>query len=261
MKRPFFAPFTLVALCALVAAGPALPSLATIGHKEGATSTQPVPILMYHVLANPPPGVAYPDLFVRPADFSAEMSWLGQRGYHAVTLDTVWRAWHGRGRLPERPIVISFDDGYRSDVGVALPVLKSHNWAGVLNLAWHNLGPRGLAPRGVRRLIHAGWEIDAHSLTHPDLTAVGDVQLENEIAGSRRQIRKTFHVPVDFFCYPAGRYDARVAAAVERAGFFGATSTEYGLARPSDPYTLDRIRIDGSDGLRGFASKLTALVR
>jgi peptidoglycan/xylan/chitin deacetylase (PgdA/CDA1 family) len=259
--RPFSAAATFAALVALVAAPTALPALVTMSHKEAQSNARPVPILMYHVLADPLPGAAYPELFVSPDDFSAQMRWLARRGYRAVTLDTVWRAWHGRGRLPKRPIVLSFDDGYRSDVGVALPVLKSHNWAGVLNLAWHNLGPRGLKPRGVRRLIHAGWEIDAHSLTHPDLTAVRDAQLENEVAGSRRQIRKTFHVPVEFFCYPAGRYDARVVVAVERAGFFGATSTEYGLARPSDPYSLDRIRIDGSDGLRGFASKLTALVR
>jgi peptidoglycan/xylan/chitin deacetylase (PgdA/CDA1 family) len=214
---------------------------------------------MYHVLGDPLPDAAYPDLFVSEHDFSAEMAWLGRHGYHAVTLDAVWRAWHGSGRLPKHPIVLSFDDGYRSDVGVALPVLASHGWSGVLNLAWHNLGPHGLRQRGVRRLVRAGWEIDAHSLTHPDLTAVGDAQLEHEVLGSREEIRKTFHVPVDFFCYPAGRYHSRVVAAVRLAGFLGATSTEYGLARPSDPYALDRIRVDRSDGLRGFVSKLTAL--
>jgi hypothetical protein len=66
-------------------------------------------------------------------------------------------------------------------------------------------------------------------------------------------------VPVDFFCYPAGRYDAAVIAAVRRAGYVGATTTRYGLAKPGELYTLKRIRIDGSDGLAGFAAKLTAL--
>jgi peptidoglycan/xylan/chitin deacetylase (PgdA/CDA1 family) len=240
---------------ALAAAG-AAPSTA-----GDAGTSQPVPILMYHVLADPPADAPYPDLFVRTADFSAQMRWLAQHGYHAVTLDTVWSAWHGHGSLPKRPVVLSFDDGYRSDVGVALPVLKSHGSAGVLNLALNSLGPRGLRPRGIRRLIHAGWEIDAHSLTHRDLTALPDPQLEHEVLGSKGEIRRLFHVPVDFFCYPAGRYNARVVAAVRRSGYLGATTTEYGLARPSDAYTLDRIRIDGGDGVRGFVSKLTALVR
>jgi peptidoglycan/xylan/chitin deacetylase (PgdA/CDA1 family) len=218
-----------------------------------------VPILMYHVLADPPAGTPFPELFVKPSDFESEMRWLAGHGYRAVTLHTVWNAWHGRGALPRRPIVVSFDDGYRSDVGEALPVLKQHGWPGDLNLKVGNLEPGDLRPRGVRRLISAGWEIDAHSITHPDLTTVGDAQLKHEVAGSRAAIRLLFHVPVDFFCYPAGRYDARVIAAVRRAGFLGATTTNYGLAKPGDPYTLGRVRINGSDGISGFAAKLQAL--
>jgi peptidoglycan/xylan/chitin deacetylase (PgdA/CDA1 family) len=240
-------------------------SFALLGGSSGAAGageqaqSRAVPILMYHVLADAPAGAAYPELFVRPSEFAGDMRWLAAHGYHALTLDALWAAWHGRAVLPAHPIVITFDDGYRSDVGVALPVLEKHHWPGVLNLALHNLGARGLRPRGVRRLIAAGWEIDAHSLTHPDLTAVDGAQLEHEVAGSRREIHRLFHVPVDFFCYPAGRYDARVVAAVHRAGFLGATTTEYGLARPTGPYTLDRIRINGADGVSGFVSKLIAL--
>jgi len=66
-------------------------------------------------------------------------------------------------------------------------------------------------------------------------------------------------VPVDFFCYPSGRYDERVVEAVRRAGFFGATTTEYGLARPSEPFSLDRVRVNRTDGVAGFAAKLRAL--
>ena len=68
-----------------------------------------------------------------------------------------------------------------------------------------------------------------------------------------------FHVPVDFFCYPSGRYDRRVIGAVRRAGYLAATTTDDSLARPGHLYTLGRIRINGSDGVSGFASKLTAL--
>jgi len=214
---------------------------------------------MYHVLAVPPAGTAFPDLFVKPTDFGGQMEWLARHGYHAVTLDTVWRFWHGRGTLSGHPIVVSFDDGYRSDVGVALPVLKRHGWPGVLNLKVGNLKPGDLRPVGVRRLIGAGWEIDAHTITHPDLTRVDDARLRYEVAGSRKQLRHMFHVPVDFFCYPAGRYDARVIAAVRQAGYFGATTTNYGLARPTQPYTLARVRVSGSDGVGGFARRLTAL--
>ena len=79
--------------------------------------------------------------------------------------------------------------------------------------------------------------------------------------GSRTALRRRFHVPVDFFCYPAGRYDPAVVAEVRRAGFLGATTTANGLARPPHFYTLDRIEIVGSDGVAGFVRKLTALTR
>jgi hypothetical protein len=67
-----------------------------------------------------------------------------------------------------------------------------------------------------------------------------------------------FHVPVSFFCYPAGRYDNRVVAAVRAAGYLGATTTAYGLARPGDMFTLKRVRVNRSDGVAGFVSKLRA---
>ncbi len=108
-------------------------------------------------------------------------------------------------------------------------------------------------------MLAAGWELDAHTITHPDLTHVDDAQLWREVKGSRTQLERAFHVPVDFFCYPSGRYDARVVNAVRRAGYLGATTTNYGLAWPRDIYTLGRIRINGSDRVTGFARKLEGL--
>jgi peptidoglycan/xylan/chitin deacetylase (PgdA/CDA1 family) len=222
---------------------------------------QPVPILMYHVIGSPPAGAPYPGLYVPRAVFAAQVAWLAKHGYHAVTLQQVFDSWRGGARLPGKPIVLSFDDGYLADVKSALPILKTRGWAGVLNLEVRNLRPVwGIRPPGVRKLIAAGWEIDAHTLTHPDLTTVDPARLREEVAGSRESIRKRFHVPVNFFCYPAGRYDDAVVEAVKRAGYLGATTTRYGLARPGDLYTLARVRVDGSDGAHALAAKLEALL-
>jgi len=215
---------------------------------------------MYHVIAAAPSGVAYPDLFVRPSDFAGQMKWLARRGYHGVTLRQVYDYWRSGTPLPRRPIVVSFDDGYMSDHTKALPVLQKLDWPGVLNLKVGNtLSNYNLPPWRVRKLIAAGWEIDAHTLTHPDLTAVDDNRLWKEVHGSRLSIQRTFHVPVDFFCYPAGRYNAHVIEAVRRAGFLAATTTNYGLARPARPYELSRIRVNAPDGVAGFARKLEGL--
>ena len=223
---------------------------------------RPVPVLMYHVISEPPAGAPFPELYVSRADFAAEVAWLAGHGYHAVTLQRVFDSWRGAAVLPAKPVVLSFDDGYHSDVANALPVLASRHWPGVLNLEVRNLKPVwGIRPPGVRKLVAAGWEIDSHTLAHPDLTTVDAARLEEEVAGSRRAIRARFHVPVNFFCYPAGRYDDRVVAAVQHAGYLAATTTRYGLARPSDLFTLARVRVDRSDGARGLAEKLEALTR
>lgn len=217
---------------------------------------------MYHVIADPRAGAPYPELFVRATDFTGQMRWLARHGYQPVTLRAVWDHWHRGAPLPKRPIVVSFDDGYRSIAQAALPPMRARHWPGVLNLTVKNLhGRGGLSPRQVKMLIVAGWEIDAHTLTHPDLTSLDDRHLAHEVAGSRQELRRRFGVPVDFFCYPAGRYDARVIAAVRRAGYLGATTTLDGLAKPSEPYELRRVRVSRSDGVAGFAAKIERFAR
>jgi len=223
-------------------------------------SRRPVPILMYHVVAQPYVGAPNPSLYVPRQEFAAQVRWLAANGFRAVTLKQVYNAWHGRGTLPVKPIVFSFDDGYRSQYTNARPVLHTRRWPGVLNLEVANTTKSwGTRPRMVRAMIAAGWELDAHTLTHPDLTTLDAAELRHQVAGSRAALRNRYHVPVDFFCYPAGRYDARVVAAVRAAGYLGATTVEFGLGRPSEPFTLARVRIDRGNGVAGLRSKLASL--
>ena len=247
------------ALLVIVATVASLLVTSSDGVRAGtlAPRATPVPILMYHELADPPADAPYPELYVRPADFRRQMAWLEGHGFQPVTLRAVWDHWHRMTPLPPRPVVISIDDGFRSTATVAFRALGRRGWPGVLNLALHHLDVRwGLWTRQVRELISAGWEIDSHTLTHPDLRGVDDARLEREVAGSRRALQSRFHVPVDFICYPSGQYDGRVIEAVRAAGYLGATTTLAGLARRDEPFALRRVRINRSDGLRGFASAL-----
>ncbi len=218
-----------------------------------------VPILMYHVVGTAPASAPYPRLYVRRADFAGQLAWLRAHGYHAVSLLRVYDYWKHGYALPQRPIVLTFDDGYREDFTNVRPLLARRHWPGVLNLAVRNLLDGKLTVPQIRLMIHQGWEIDAHTINHLDLTTIGSSDLRHEVAGSRTWIRRRFHVPVDFFCYPSGRYNARVVAAVRAAGFFGATIEGFGPASPRDGLlTLPRIRVDGADGVSGLAAKLGA---
>jgi peptidoglycan/xylan/chitin deacetylase (PgdA/CDA1 family) len=144
--------------------------------------------------------------------------------------------------------VISFDDGYASQAAIA-PMLRAHGWPGVLNLEVARLGVRGGLTRAqVRSLIRDGWELDAHSVTHPDLRTVPAQRLRTEVAGSRQALQQAFGVPVDFFAYPYGRQNARVRAAVRRAGYLAATTTERKFASASaDPFALGRVLVGADD--------------
>ncbi|HEY6779931.1 MAG TPA: polysaccharide deacetylase family protein [Thermoleophilaceae bacterium] len=220
---------------------------------------RPIPILMYHAVEAPPAGTAFPELWVPAASFAAEMGALHRAGYHAITMAAATAYWEGRRRVPRKPIVLTFDDGFRSQVEQALPVLKRLGWPGVLYLevaSLHTPGSAGISTAGVRALLRAGWELGAHTLTHPDLTTVGVDQLREEVAGSRRLLRRRFHVPVDAFCYPAGKYDDTVVAAVEHAGYRTATTVDPGLAGPRNRWRLPRVRVNGSDGADTLLARL-----
>ncbi|MBS1869968.1 MAG: polysaccharide deacetylase family protein [Actinobacteria bacterium] len=223
---------------------------------------RPVPILMYHVVSDPLPGSPYPDLYVPRAEFQQQMRALKAAGYTAVTLQEVWDSWHAHGPLPAKPVVVSFDDGYRSHVVNALPVLRALGWPGVLNLELKNIRPDyGLTVPQVRALLAAGWELDSHTIDHPDLTTVDAAALRHEVADSRAELRRRFGVPVNFFCYPAGRYDAAAIAAVRAAGYLAATTTEPGLAQPAaaDRFTLHRVRVNGGVGGASLVAQLASL--
>ena len=211
-----------------------------------ASRSAPVPILMYHVIAPAPTGAPYPGLYVTPQDFAAQIGGLVHAGFHAVTLDQVRAAWRGTAGLPSRPVVLTFDNGYRSQYTEALPILRRAGWVADENLQLTGLPPQqgGLTTRQIRALVKAGWELDTQGYDHADLTLLDAAQLRFQIAMTRTRLRRLYGVAVAWFCYPSGRYDQAVVDAVRAAGFVGATTVVTGWARPSvDPYTLPRLRV------------------
>jgi len=215
----------------------------------GAPGTDPVPILMYHVIAPAPADAPYPGLYVPPAEFAEQMQALKDAGWHAVTLDQVLAYWRRGATLgPGKPIVLSFDNGYNSQYTQALPVLRRLGWVGDENVQLTGLPPSqgGLGAGQIRGLLAAGWELDTQGISHADLITLDAEQLHDQVAVARQTLQQRYHVPVNWFCYPSGDYDATVVAAVKAAGFVGSTTVVPGWAHPGDdPYRLHRLRILG----------------
>lgn len=219
-----------------------------------------VPVLMYHVIAPAPPGAKYAGLWVSPQALREQVDALARAGYTAVTLDQVLDGWEGKPTLPPKPVVLTFDDGYLSQGKDAGAILAERGWPGVLYLAWHNLGaPGGITRSRVRQMIRDGWEIGAHTIDHTDLTTLDAAGLRHQVGGSREKIAQAFGVPVNAFCYPAGRFDPAVEDAVREAGFRSATTELPGRASPDqDRFALSRIRVDASDSAASVLARVAA---
>jgi len=217
-----------------------------------------VPILMYHVINPPPAGAPFPGLYVDPGEFAAQMRALRAAGFHAVTMEQVESNWRDGTPLPPgKPIVLSFDNGYQSQYTEALPVLRSLGWVGVENIQLSGLPPSqgGMSEAQVRGLIASGWELDTQGYSHAELTALSPSALHFQVASARQTLRRRYGVPVNWFCYPSGHYDATVVAEVKAAGYLGSTTVVPGWAsRGSDPYRLPRLRVLGGTGPQALLS-------
>ncbi len=208
-----------------------------------------VPILMYHVINPPPAGAAFPGLYVPSDEFAAQMQALKAAGWHAVTMDQLEANWtRGVPLGPGKPIVLSFDNGYASQYNNALPVLQRIGWVGVENIQLSGLPPSqgGFTDAQVRGLIKAGWELDTQGISHADLIRLDSAELHYQVVTARQMLRSRYGVPVNWFCYPSGHYDATVIDEVRSAGFVGSTTVVPGWAGPaSNRFALPRLRVLG----------------
>ena len=217
--------------------------------RRGTPGTTSAPILMYHVINAPPAGAPFPGLYVSPSELAAQVRALHEAGYDAVTMDQLLAYWREGVPLPPgKPIVLSFDNGYQSQFTNALPILRRYGWRGVENLQLSGLPPSqgGMSEAQIQGLINAGWELDTQGYSHAELTALSPAELHFQVAVARETLRRHYHVPVNWFCYPSGHYDAAVVAQVQAAGYVGSTTVVPGWASPAlDPYRLPRIRVLG----------------
>ena len=237
---------------------------AASGSRAGANpASAAVPILMYHVINVPPPGGgASPDLYVPADEFSSQMEALKADGWHAVTLDQLEASWtRGVPLGPGKPIVITFDSGYASQYTNAAPVLKRLGWVGVENLQLSGLPPSegGLSDAQVHGLIGAGWELDTQGIAHADLITLDPAQLRTDLTTARQLLRSRYGVPVNWFSYPLGHYDATVIAAVSNAGFSGATTVIPAWAGPQqDRFSLPRLAVLGGTSPSALLAQIAA---
>lgn len=212
-----------------------------------------VPILMYHRVSTTVVGLA--GLTVSPQAFAAQMEWLHRAGYHAITQEQLYEALHFGVPLPRRPVLITFDDGYRDVLWQAAPVLhRLHMPATVYVITDRPDGgdPSFLSWPQVVRLERLGFDIGSHTVHHLELTQLPSSQAWSELVQSRDALQRHLHHPVLWLSYPAGAADAAVARLAARAGYRLAVTTQPGAVQPADePLLLRRYEVLPSTGVGG----------
>jgi peptidoglycan/xylan/chitin deacetylase (PgdA/CDA1 family) len=224
-------------------------------------------ILMYHRVAELSAVERYT---VSPRQFSRQMRFLGEHDYHVIALATLMDWFTGKASLPERSVVLTFDDGFMDTYEQACPVLRERGFTAVFFMITGLLGKtnrwmtaegypsaRLMDWREVENLRRDGFEIGSHTATHRDLTETNPAEAKFEIEDSKRMLEDRLGGAIDFFAYPYGRYSEDTRELVRQAGYRAACATAPGFVdRNQDDFCLTRVEVAGGDSLRAFAHKV-----
>ncbi len=250
------------AFYAMKAAGTRARSAAWLARTGGRTDTDGLRMLVYHRVSND-----RDELAVSTDDFRRQMDHLASESYRVVdVVEAVARLDSG---LRGRTIGLSFDDGYLDVAEHALDALAAHGFRATVFVApavvdgnawfdWYRSQPELLDWTEISELDRDGTlRFEAHSLTHPNLTALDDHVARHEIAGSKRELELRLGRSVQAFAYPTGLFGARERRLVAEAGFRIAVSCEPGVnTATTDRFALRRRQIDGRDNLLDFRAKV-----
>jgi len=226
-----------------------------------------VPVLMYHRVSDiPGDRISMP-----PEKFTAQMRYLRDHGFHAVSLAELHRHLSYGAPLPPRPVVLTFDDSYEDNLTTALPIMQEYgmkgtvfvisDWIGRMN-EWESGQPRCrlLSWEQLAEWRLAGMEIASHTMTHPHLDRLTDEEITRELAGSKRAIEEHLGIPVHFLCYPYGDLSPRIKRLTRDCGYLGGVAIfQNAPLWRDDPYALRRVVMSARQTLPQFALKVSPL--
>ena len=216
------------------------------------TASLAVPILTYHSLDESGAVTS-----VAPRDFREHMQILAERGFTGIGLSELLDGWHGPGKLPARPVVLTFDDGFANLLEHAAPILSGLNFHATVFVVsgrcgqmndWPNQAPN--IPRlpllswsELAQMAKIGFEIGAHSVTHRPLTEIPQSEAVKEIVESKAAIEDRLGQVVQNFAYPFGLSSGPICN-VTREHFRGACTTKLERAKPTnDRHCLPRLDV------------------
>jgi peptidoglycan/xylan/chitin deacetylase (PgdA/CDA1 family) len=207
---------------------------------------------MYHYLSQPPADadIYRRDLSVTPELFAAHLTSLRAAGYTTISLYALVAALTQGAALPPRPVILTFDDGYRDNYENAFPLLKAHNMTATFFVVTDFIDeqrPEYLTWEMVREMYHAGMSIESHGRNHVRLRGKDQAYLVWQALGSAETIQAELGVRPRFICYPSGEYDQLTMDIFQSAHYWAGLTTIQGATHSSeDLFELRRVRVRGT---------------
>jgi peptidoglycan/xylan/chitin deacetylase (PgdA/CDA1 family) len=228
-----------------------------------------MPVLTYHRIADPEQGVE-PTLTVSAEDFHEQLNWIKHHGYTSITASHLSEALAGRATMPPRPVLLTFDDGYRDLCDFAFPALAASGLSATVFVVTGELGQFSswdkafgwnplplMSSEQIRQWSGRGIDFGAHSRTHRDLTRIPPEDLVSELEGSALDLSQILDKKVSSFAYPHGRQNAIVRSLAERY-FSLAFSCEEGLNTTGiDQMRIRRTMVRPRDSMHAFSHRIT----
>lgn len=214
---------------------------------------QVVPVFMYHQVVPEEELPLDAHLYVTPKTLAQQVLELRKAGYSFARLGDVWEKLEA-GTPVGKTAVLTFDDMYDNFYRHAWPLLREMKVAVTAFAICQYVGTRnqhpmvtpglfGVTEEELREMTDAGVEIGSHTNSHRELTTLPDLELREELSGSRQYLSDVIGAPVRSLCYPRGRFSPRVVRYAEAAGYSCACSTLRGNVQgPGGAFALKRIR-------------------
>jgi peptidoglycan/xylan/chitin deacetylase (PgdA/CDA1 family) len=217
------------------------------------------------------------DLSVTPSQFEAQIRSLLGRGYRGATFS---EAVTERAAAPT--VAVTFDDGFRSVVEHAFPILARYGVPGTMfvvtefvgadaPLAWSGIDHWIESPSAselkpvswddLRQLAAAGWEIGSHTCTHPHLTQCDDIELTHELRESKQRCERDLGLACRSLAYPYGDVDPRVWRVAGQAGYASAAALPSGRWGEETLLAWPRVGVWHGESLRRFRLKVSPMFR
>ena len=202
------------------------------------------PILEYHMVTENPHPDAKPYV-VPPEDFAEQLDYLAEEGYTTITPQDYARARKGKQQLPEKPIILTFDDGYEDNWRVVLPMLEERRMRAVFYMVTNSIGQPGyLTWDNLFDMERRGMEIGSHTANHLPLTTLSPEKQREELRLSKLMLEWKGMKTIYSFSYPNGSYNAGVVAMLAEEEYLTAVTGEAGLnTLETNPYLLRRVNI------------------